>query len=126
MAGVDLTDSFSAAGADDFDPVARNPTSQRVTVVMVTVPGAPWAEKDEERDVTGDRVTWVDPPYIVTLKASDKRAGVVHAGNKSEAEHDCWGTASPVSAQLSVQPAPIGGNGDLTGVFRADLCSHQH
>lgn len=87
MAGVDLTDSFSAAGADDFDPVARNPTSQQVTVVMVTVTGAPWAEKDEERDVTGDHVTWVDSPYIVTLKASDKRAGVVHAGNKLEAEH---------------------------------------
>lgn len=86
MAGVDLTDSFSAAGADDFDPVARNPTSQQVTVVMVTVTGAPWAEKDEERDVTGDRVTWVDSPYIVTLKASDRRAGAVHAGNKLEAD----------------------------------------
>lgn len=35
-----VTDSSSAAGADDFDLMATNPTSQRVTVVTVTVTGA--------------------------------------------------------------------------------------
>lgn len=73
LAGVDLMDSSSAAGADDFDPITRNPTSQQVTVATVTVPGAPGGEGD----VTGDHVTRADSPYIVTLKASDKRAGAV-------------------------------------------------
>lgn len=88
MAGVDLTDSSSAAGADDFDPITRNPTSQQVTVAMVTVTGAPWGEKERERDVTGDHVTRADSPYIVTLKASDKKAGVLQAGNKLKAENN--------------------------------------
>lgn len=87
MAGGDLTDGFSAAGADDFDPITRNPTSQQVTVATVTVTGAPRGEREKERDVTGDHVTWADSPYIVTLKASDKRAGVVQAGNELEAEN---------------------------------------
>ncbi len=38
--------------------------------------------------MTGDHVTWADPPYIVTLKASDKRARVVQAGNKLEEENN--------------------------------------
>lgn len=84
MAGVDLTDSSSAAGADDFDPITGNPTSQQVTVATVTVTGAPRGWKERERDVTGDHVTWADSPYIVTLKASDKRAGAEQAGNKLE------------------------------------------
>lgn len=66
-----MTDGSSAAGADDFDPITANPMSQRVTVATATVPGAPWGE---ERDVTGDRVTRADPPYIVTLRAFDRRA----------------------------------------------------
>lgn len=36
-AGVDVSDSFSAAGADDFDPIARNPTGQQVTVATATM-----------------------------------------------------------------------------------------
>lgn len=31
--------------------------------------------------MTHEHVTWADSPYIVTLKASDKRDGVVRAGN---------------------------------------------
>lgn len=46
MAGVDLTDSSSAAGADDFDPITRNPTGQRVTVAMATATGASWRERE--------------------------------------------------------------------------------
>lgn len=38
-------------------------------------------------NVTGDHVTWADSPYIVTLKAFDKRAGVVQARNKLEEEN---------------------------------------
>lgn len=79
-----MTDGSSAAGADDFDPITANPASQRVTVTTVTVPGAP---RGEERDVTGDRVTRADPPYIVTLRASDRRAAEVRAGNKFQEEH---------------------------------------
>lgn len=82
LAGVDLTDSSSAAGADDFDPITRNPTSQQVTVAMVTVPGAPGVRVLRGGDVTGDHVTRADSPYIVTLKASDKRAGAVQAGKQ--------------------------------------------
>ncbi len=51
MAGVDLTDSSSAAGADDFDPITRNPTSQQVTIAMATVTGAPQGEKEREREM---------------------------------------------------------------------------
>ena len=32
--------------------------------------------------MTGDHVTRADSPYIVTLKASDKRAGAVQAGKQ--------------------------------------------
>lgn len=42
----------------------------------------------EMLNVTGDHVTWADSPYIVTLKAFDKRAGVVQAGNKLEEENN--------------------------------------
>lgn len=45
-------------------------------------------DRERERDVTGDHVTWADSPYIVTLKASDRRAEVVHAGNKLEEENN--------------------------------------
>lgn len=73
MAGVDLTDSSSAAGADDFDPITRNPTGQQVTIAMATVTGAPRREREIERcpfpvNVTGDHVTRADSPYIVTLQ----------------------------------------------------------
>lgn len=80
MAGVDLTDGFSAAGADDFDPITGNPGSQQVTVAVVTVTGAPLGKdrtKERERKVTGDHVTRADSPYIVTLKASDNAAAVM-------------------------------------------------
>lgn len=78
MTGVDLTDSSSAAGADDFDPITRNPTGQRVTVAKATVTGAQRGEREREGamlNVTGDHVTWADSPYIVTLKASDEGDG---------------------------------------------------
>lgn len=81
-----MIDSSSAAGADDFDPITRNPTCQQVTVARVTVTGAPQGEEEWERNVTGDHVTWTDSPYIVTLKASDKRVRVVQAGNMLKAE----------------------------------------
>lgn len=80
MAGVDLTDSSSAAGAHDFDPISGNPSGQQVTVATVTVTGAARAER---KSVTGERVTWTDSPYLVTLRASDG-AGEVHDGNKLE------------------------------------------
>lgn len=51
MAGVDLTDSSSAAGADDFDPITENPTSQQVTVATATVKGAPRGEKEREMPI---------------------------------------------------------------------------
>ncbi len=58
-------------------------------------------EKGRERDVTGDHVTRTDPPYIVTLKASDKRAGVVQAGNKLWGRKQRW---KPVSVRLDGWP----------------------
>lgn len=48
--------------------------------------------------MTGDHVTRADSPYIVTLKASDKRAGVVRAGNKLEGENS--GENSQVGRQV--------------------------
>lgn len=51
MAGVDLTDGSSAAGADDFDPITGNPTSQQVTVAMATVTGAPRGREGKGREM---------------------------------------------------------------------------
>lgn len=65
-------------------PITRNPTSQQVTVATATVTGALWGEKERERNVTGDRVTRTDSPYIVTLKASDKRVEIEEDDNNSE------------------------------------------
>lgn len=46
--------------------------------------------------MTGDRVTRADSPYIVTLKASDKRAGAVQAGDESEAGNSGGNSLSQV------------------------------
>lgn len=46
--------------------------------------------------MTGDHVTWADSPYIVTLKASDKRAGAVQAGDELEAENSGGNSLSQV------------------------------
>lgn len=52
--------------------------------------------------MTGERVTWADSPYIVTLKASDKRDGVVRVGNL-EAENNTKTRREAVRAQQIVQ-----------------------
>lgn len=52
-------DSYSAAGADDFDPITTITVGQQVIAAMVTVTGAHKREKERERcpftlNVTGD------------------------------------------------------------------------
>lgn len=67
---------------------------------MATVTGATQGAMGRITDLTGDRVTWADSPYIVTLKASDKRARALRAGNKSEAANH-GGNSAELDGRLS-------------------------